>query len=87
MLTVEVLFENLLGVFLGLSGGVGVVQVGLVTADDLSLRSHVCGVSLRERCGSNGLLERWCLVLVLHWLFVMRDWYDRGWMEMVEMKD
>lgn len=53
VLTVEVLLEDLLGVLLGLSRGVGVVQVGLVAADDLSFRSHVCDVLLRERSDGN----------------------------------
>jgi len=38
---VEVVLENLLGVLLGLLGGVGVLQVGLVAAGDLSLGRHV----------------------------------------------
>lgn len=38
--TVELVVENFLGVILGLLGGVGVVQVGLVAAGDLSISRH-----------------------------------------------
>jgi hypothetical protein len=56
LLTIVVLLENLFGVLFGLCGGVGVVQVSLVAADDLSFRSHVCSVSLSRRyLGSMGM--------------------------------
>lgn len=38
--TVVFVLEDILGVVLGLSRGVWVVEVGLVTADDLSFRRH-----------------------------------------------
>jgi hypothetical protein len=38
--TVELVLENGLGVLLGLLGGVGVVDVGLVAAGDLSVSRH-----------------------------------------------
>lgn len=71
LLTAEVLLENRLGVLLGLIGGVGVVQVGLVTADNLSFRSHSCSDLLRERCG---LLE-WYLLFGL----ILRACGRLGW--------
>lgn len=77
VLTVEVLLEDLLGVLLGLSRGVGVVQVGLVAADDLSFRSHVCG--------GNDLVRRWYLV-ELHWSFWCRV-CNRGSLEVVEVEE
>lgn len=40
---VELLLEDLLGVFLGLLGSVGVVQVGLVAAGDLRVTRHIGG--------------------------------------------
>lgn len=42
---VELVLEDRLGVLLGLLGGVGVLEVGLVTAGDLSFGRHVgwCG--------------------------------------------
>lgn len=40
---VELVLENGLGVLLGLLGGVGVLEVGLVTAGDLSFGRHVDG--------------------------------------------
>lgn len=41
---VELVLEDLLGVLLGLLGGVGVVDVGLVAASDLSFGRHVGGL-------------------------------------------
>lgn len=38
--TVVFVLEDILGVVFGLSRGVWVVEVGLVTADDLSFRRH-----------------------------------------------
>lgn len=36
--TVEVILQNILGVLLGLDRSVGIVNTGLMTADDLSVR-------------------------------------------------
>ena len=49
--TVELVVEDLLRVLLGLLGGVGVLEVGLVASSDLSFSRHV------ERFWVEGWLE------------------------------
>ena len=49
--TVELVVQNVAGVLLGLFGGVGVVDVGLVAANDVACVGH-CG-------GVDGEVEDW----------------------------
>ena len=70
---VELVLEHLLRVLLGLLGGVGVVDVGLVAAGDLSFGRHVglvvCELGDGSRALANLLCRRsWLVDCLLVWL-------------------